>query len=244
MPLIFKLTFCFILFYQAQPYFKKALNGANVGLNGQNRTLVCDTAVFNRAVATDSNQAMVPLNPFLTTFYSDLKYATPDNFTGKVLYDNPKLFVRLPVAKALQQVLDELKKQGLTLLFFDVYRPYSVTVAIWNLVKDNRYAADPATGSNHNRGLAVDVTLADLKTGKPLAMPTSFDDFTIRAYHAYNMLSRQVLANRALLKKVMEKAGFHSLATEWWHYSFQTVNSAYDLLDLQFYELQALSLNY
>jgi D-alanyl-D-alanine dipeptidase len=176
---------------------------------------------------------MVQLQNWVKPLITDWKYATKENFTHTVLYHHPKALVRLPVARALQQVQQELTKQGLSLKFYDAYRPYSVTKKMWEKVPDERYAANPAHGSSHNRGIAVDVSLVDLQTGKELPMPTRFDDFTEKAHHGYDALPAQVKQNRNKLKAVMEKYGFSALATEWWHYSMPGAGQ-FPLLDLDF----------
>lgn len=107
-------------------------------------------------------------------------------------------------------------------------------------IKDNRYAADPSKGSGHNRGIAVDVTLINLKTKKELPMGTGFDNFTDSAHTDFADLPKEILINRNILKTVMEKYGFISLDTEWWHFSLPNASS-YELLDLSFADLKKQS---
>jgi D-alanyl-D-alanine dipeptidase len=126
---------------------------------------------------------------------------------------------------------------GLGLKIFDAYRPYSVTVKFWELVKDERYVANPAKGSGHNRGIAVDLTIIDLKTGKELDMGTGFDNFTDTAHHTFTSLPEEVLHNRLLLKSTMEKYGFIALESEWWHYYLANGNT-FELLDIEFKKLK------
>ena len=222
-------------------FFRITTTGANIATDYQNKPFVISTPEsYKNTTLLDSNQLMVPLDSFLSSFYVDFKYATPTNFTGKILYDNPAPYLRLPAAKALQKAVMLLKDKGLTLKIFDAYRPYAVTKAMWQIVPDARYAANPANGSGHNRGAAVDVTLAYLATGKELEMPTGFDDFSEKAHHDYSALSARVLQNRALLKSVMEQAGFVALRTEWWHYSLPDAAKNFALLDLDFDQLKAL----
>ena len=108
---------------------------------------------------------------------------------------------------------------------------------MWERVKDDRYAADPKKGSGHNRGIAVDLTLINLKTGKELNMGTGFDNFTDSAHHAFTNLPEEILQNRLLLKKIMEEHGFKSLDTEWWHYSLPAAAN-FQLLDINFKDLE------
>ena len=119
---------------------------------------------------------------------------------------------------------------GLQLLIFDGYRPLSVQKKMWTVYPDSRYVANPDNGSRHNRGCAIDLTLAD-SLGMPLAMPTPYDDFTEKAHVDYMDLPARQLANRALLKVVMEKHGFTGLRTEWWHFDFKGWRN-YPLLDI------------
>lgn len=141
-------------------------------------------------------------------------------------------FLRKPAAEALAKVQQELKTQGLGLKIFDGYRPYSVTVKFWELVKDEKYVANPAKGSAHNRGLAVDLTLIDLKTKHEVDMGTGFDNFTDSAHHSFNNLEPAIKQNRKLLRDVMKKHGFDMFDPEWWHYSWPNTND-YEILDLK-----------
>lgn len=201
---------------------------------GDSLNVIRDKKVYEQTVATDSNKEMVALKNYIHPLITDWKYATQDNFTHKILYHHPVAFARLPVARALQQVENELKEKGLGLKFYDAYRPYHVTVEMWRIVPDERYAANPAKGSGHNRGIAIDVSLIDLKTMKELRMPTTFDDFTEKAHHDYMNLDRAVLQNRRLLREVMEKHGFVALETEWWHYSWPDAERKFEVMDIPF----------
>ena len=148
-------------------------------------------------------------------------------------------FLRAPAADALAKVQAELAVAGLGLKIFDAYRPYSVTVRFWELVKDERYVANPAKGSGHNRGIAVDLTIIQLKDGSELSMGTGFDNFSDTAHHSFSQLPEDALKNRKLLRSAMEKFGFKALETEWWHY-FIPETSRFELLDLSFRQLQQL----
>ncbi|HEX6914032.1 MAG TPA: M15 family metallopeptidase [Chitinophagaceae bacterium] len=183
---------------------------------------------------------MVSLTKYLQPLLTDWKYAGTENFTHQVLYNNPEAFLRLPAARALHLVQEELKTKGISLKIFDAYRPYSVTRKMWEIVPDERYAANPAKGSGHNRGIAVDLTLVDLETGAELEMPTPFDNFTEKAHHTYMNLDSTVLANRQLLRTTMEKHGFRPLITEWWHY-FWSDGKTYPLMDFDFGTMRALA---
>ena len=147
----------------------------------------------------------------------DLRYATARNFTHQRLYAHARCLLQAPVAARLGDVERELRARGLGLLVFDCYRPLSVQRRMWALVPDERYVSDPAKGSRHNRGAAVDVTVVDGR-GHPLAMPSDYDDFSVRAHRDYAGGSDEARANRALLEAVMARHGFVGLPTEWWHF--------------------------
>ncbi|HTL89683.1 MAG TPA: M15 family metallopeptidase [Leptolyngbya sp.] len=147
----------------------------------------------------------------------DIRYATANNFVKQQLYPSARCILRASVAQQLSQVQTQLETRGLGLKVYDCYRPLSVQRRLWQILPDPRYVADPAYGSRHNRGAAVDVTLVD-RNGKELAMPTEFDDFTERAGRSYQNLSACILKNRQTLEDAMVKAGFIPLSTEWWHF--------------------------
>ena len=166
-----------------------------------------------------------------------LRYAGSDNFLHKKLYPGKvsNTFLRKPVLEALIRVNRELNKKGMMLVVYDAYRPYSVTETIWETVKDDRYAADPANGSGHNRGVAVDLTIADLKSGQLLRMPTDFDNFTDSARQDFPLSDSAMIRNRNLLRELMMKNGFLPLSTEWWHFSWPDPGK-FEVMDLSFEE--------
>jgi len=108
---------------------------------------------------------------------------------------------------------------------------------MWDLIGDERYVANPSKGSGHNRGLAIDLTLINLSNDNELDMGTGFDNFTDTAHHVFRNLPSTVLQNRTLLKETMEKYGFRSFETEWWHYSWPNDRN-YEVLDLDFKKLE------
>lgn len=151
------------------------------------------------------------------TFVLDIRYATPRNFTGEILYPVARCLLRPDVAERLVRVHERLAHEGLRLRIFDCYRPLSIQRRLWALVPDERYVADPAKGSRHNRGAAVDLTLAD-SSGAALPMPTEYDDFTPQAHRDYGGGDPLRLANRERLERAMAAEGFEGLPTEWWHF--------------------------
>lgn len=229
------------------PFLFSAIVLQSCGLTGNKATsappgpqVQTDPNIYLAEVELDSNLTLVCLTNYLQPFALDWAYATSRNFTGQVLYTNPAPYLRLPAARSLKAVQAELAAQGIGIKLFDAYRPYRVTKKMWQIVPDERYAANPAKGSGHNRGIAVDLTLVSLSDGKELEMPTGFDDFSEKAHHDYLQLSPQALANRALLRQVMEKHGFKALETEWWHYYLPDATK-YPLMDFSFKELKTIT---
>lgn len=194
---------------------------------------------YKKQVKQDSTKKMIELRSLMPNIVYDLRYASTNNFMHRLMYHagTNRTFLRLPAARALAQVQTELNKKGLGLKIFDAYRPYSVTVKFWELVHDERYVANPAKGSGHNRGIAVDLTIINLKTGEELNMGTGFDNFTDSAHHAFTKLPEEVLQNRDLLKTTMEKYGFKLFETEWWHY-FLADGDRFEVLDFDFKKLK------
>lgn len=204
----------------------------------QNIKVVEKTKIYRQEIKKDSAYRMLELKNTMPGIVYDLRYATKENFTGTQLYTQSRhTYLRAPVAKALREAQKSLIEKGLGFKIFDAYRPYSVTKQMWDLIGDERYVANPANGSGHNRGLSVDLTLIELSTGKELDMGTSFDNFTDTAHHAFTALQKKVLENRKLLKAVMENAGFKALDTEWWHYSWPN-DKGYPVLNLSFGQLK------
>ena len=196
--------------------------------------------VLQQDVKENPAKEMVDLSTLKPNIIFDLKYATTDNFMNEVLYPPIRTtWLRKPAAEALEKAAKEFALLNLGIKVFDAYRPYSVTEKMWEPVKDDRYAADPATGSGHNRGISVDLTLVDLRTGNELAMPTGFDNFSDTAHQNFMDLSPEILKNRAVLKDVMEKYGFIALSTEWWHFYLPNA-SEYELMNIPFKEMGKL----
>lgn len=162
----------------------------------------------------------VRLADFSDSFAYDLRYATKNNFLKEKVYDCAECYTRVKTAKALLAANEDFKKEGVRIKFFDCYRPNSVQYKMWEIVPNPQYVANPKKGSIHNKGGAVDITLETLD-GEELDMGTDFDFFGKRAYHDNFDLSEEVLVNRKLLKETMEKHGFWSIRTEWWHYNLK-----------------------
>ncbi len=147
----------------------------------------------------------------------DIRYATADNFTGKILYPEKRCLLRRSAAEKLRLVQEDLEKIGLGLKAWDCYRPLHIQHKLWELVPDPRYVADPERGSRHNRGAAIDITLVDDK-GREQEMPTGYDDFSKRAHWDSLDSSARAIKNREILRNAMMAHGFTPLRTEWWHF--------------------------
>jgi D-alanyl-D-alanine dipeptidase len=166
----------------------------------------------------------------------EMRYATAENFTGRRIYQAAECWLNGVAAARLDGVQQELEKQGLGLKVWDCYRPLSVQRVFWSILPDERYVANPAKGSRHNRAAAVDLTLVDAQ-GRELPMPTRHDDFSPRAHRDYRDLPAETIANRDLLEKAMARHGFQGLPTEWWHFDSEGWES-FPLLDVDFARLR------
>ena len=193
-------------------------------------SIACCFAVVSCALIKSSSD-LVEVKKVIPNVVLDIRYATTNNFTGQILYDNDRTFLRRAVAKNLGAAQKEFNEMGLGIKIYDAYRPLSVQRKMWAVFPQEGYVANPAKGSRHNRGAAVDLTLVSLKDGKELPMPSGYDEFSEKAHRNYMGASAEEIRNRELLERVMEKHGFKGIHTEWWH--FDDVNSKkYELLDI------------
>src|SRR5439155_14675657 len=147
----------------------------------------------------------------------DLRYATAQNVFGRRLYPHSRCLLRRGVAERLGRVQRRLAREGYGLQIWDAYRPRSVQRVMWRIHPRGGYVGDPLHGSHHNRGAAVDLTLVR-GDGRPVAMPSAYDEFSPRAHLDYPDLSRAVRENRARLVRAMRSEGFIPYRREWWHY--------------------------
>jgi len=201
--------------------------------------VVPDAATYERLARSDPNKRLVDVQQRVPGIVTDVRYATSDNFMHQQLYPVAVVFLRRPPAEALRDVQADLATRGLGLKVFDGYRPYRVTVRMWEPIRNPDFVADPAMGSRHNRGAAVDLTIIDRATGRELTMPTPYDDFTVRARQDYAELPAEVIANRALLRDVMTRHGFDPLPTEWWHFDYRGWQK-FELMDVPLEELAVI----
>jgi D-alanyl-D-alanine dipeptidase len=168
----------------------------------------------------------------------DIRYATSNNFLGTPLYTQARAFLQRPAAEALLRAHRELKAQGYGLVIHDGYRPWYVTKIFWDATPDDKkiFVADPAEGSKHNRGCAVDLSLYDLKTGNEVKMPSGYDEMTDRAFAVYAGGTPEESARRALLRQTMEKQDFEVNPKEWWHFDYKDWKH-YPILNVKFEDL-------
>lgn len=179
---------------------------------------------------------LVKLDP---TIRLDMRYATANNFTGRVLYSEARAFLTIAAAQALVLASATARAEGFGLTIYDAYRPWRVTKQLWDSTPvgpKKEYVANPKRGSKHNRGCAVDLTLHDLQTGALVEMPTEFDDFSEKAHRDYAGASTAAIANRARLQRYLEGQGFVGLSNEWWHFDFIGWEN-YPVLDVPFSQI-------
>ena len=170
---------------------------------------------------TQSNaqeKLLVELKSIVPNIRYELRYATKNNFTGKRIYpaNTDQTYMISEAAEALKNISQVLSKSNLGIVVWDAYRPFNATVKFWNLIHDERYVANPAKGSGHNRGI---------------------DNFSDTAHHDFMSLDNEKIKNRLFLKNLMEQYGFQSFQTEWWHYSWPN-NKGYEILNTPFRKLK------
>jgi D-alanyl-D-alanine dipeptidase len=188
------------------------------------------------SVKSNPNNQLIEIKRAIPNISLDIRYATKNNFMQQVMYKQARAFARKPVVEALKKIQAELNKKGLGLKIFDGYRPYTITVAFYKKASDKNFVANPAKGSKHNRGCAVDLTIINLKTGKEIAMATPYDSFSAAAAANYPAVSTEVKKNREFLISIMRKNHLNVLENEWWHYDF-TGWENYALMDIPFEKL-------
>ena len=215
----------------------------SVAVNAQNKSLAIKKLVivssYNQylaSVKSNPSNELIEIKKAIPNIKLDIRYATKNNFMQQVMYKQARAFARKPVVESLKKIQKELNKKGYGLKIFDGYRPYAITVEFYKKASDKNFVANPAKGSKHNRGCAVDLTLINLKTGKELVMPTPYDSFSAAAAAKYENVSPEARKNRDFLIAVMAKYQMNVLENEWWHYDFSGWRS-YDLMDIPFEKL-------
>ena len=181
---------------------------------------------------------LVDLTSLDPTIRLDIRYATTNNFTGAVFYNQARALMQRPAAEALVRASVRLKEWGVGLLVHDAYRPWHVTKMFWDAtpgeMKD--FVANPSSGSRHNRGCAVDLTLYDLRTGKPIEMVAGYDEFSTRSFPLYPGGTSRQRWYRELLRRNMEAEDFTVYQYEWWHFDYKDWKS-YRIGNVTFEEL-------
>lgn len=215
----------------------------SVAVNAQNKSLAIKKLVivssYNQylaSVKSNPSNELIEIKKAIPNIKLDIRYATKNNFMQQVMYKQARAFARKPVVESLKKIQKELNKKGYGLKIFDGYRPYAITVEFYKKASDKNFVANPAKGSKHNRGCAVDLTLINLKTGKELVMPTPYDSFSAAAAAKYENVSPEARKNRDFLIAVMAKYQMNVLENEWWHYDFSGWRN-YDLMDIPFEKL-------
>ena len=166
---------------------------------------------------------LVELTKVDPTIKLDIRYATNNNFVGRPVYKEARAFLQRPAAEALVKVNASLKPLGYGLVVFDGYRPWSVTKLFWDITSEEnkKFVADPAKGSKHNRGCAVDLSLYDLSTGNEIEMTGKYDEMSERSYPNYTGGTEQQRKMRDLLRAKMEAERFTVYQYEWWHFDYK-----------------------
>lgn len=198
--------------------------------------VISDYKSYKADFKRNPNNELIDIKKAIPSIVLDIRYATKNNFMQQVMYKQARAFARKPVVEQLKKIQSILKKKGYGLKIFDAYRPYEITLAFWEKASDKNFVANPAKGSKHNRGCAVDLTIIDLKTGKDVPMPTPYDSFEAAAAPHYDKLPAEIIANRDFLIATMQSNGFKVIYNEWWHFDFNGWQN-YDLMDIAFEEL-------
>jgi zinc D-Ala-D-Ala dipeptidase len=185
---------------------------------------------------------LVELTAIEPSIKLDIRYATANNLAGKPVYTEARAFLQRPAAEALARAHRALKPRGFGLLVFDGYRPWRVTKLFWDVTPPEKreFVADPAQGSKHNRGCAVDLSMYDLKTGREVEMPSAYDEMSPRAYPDYAGGPADARERRDVLRRAMEAEGFIVEPNEWWHFNYRDWK-AYPILDIAFSEIKPAS---
>ena len=183
---------------------------------------------------------LVELATLDPTIKLDIRYATSNNFLGAPVYSEPRAFLQRPAAEALLRAHRKLKAVGYGLLIHDAYRPWYVTKIFWDATPEDKhiFVADPSTGSRHNRGCAVDLSIYELATGKPVEMVGVYDEMSERSYPGYPGGTSFERWQRELLRHAMEEEGFLVYPFEWWHFDYSDWKK-YPILNLRFDQLSA-----
>ncbi|PYF75778.1 M15 family metallopeptidase [Pedobacter nutrimenti] len=198
--------------------------------------VISSLKVYKESIKKDGNKQLLEIKKEIPDVVLDIRYATDNNFMKQVMYSQARAFARKPVIEQLKKIQVELRKKGLGLKIYDAYRPYAITIAFYKKATDKNFVANPAKGSKHNRGCAIDLSLVDFKTKREVPMPTPYDSFAPEAAADFQKLPMNLQKNRNFLIKIMKRYGFNVLKNEWWHYDFKDWRT-YEILDIPFKSL-------
>ena len=224
-----------ILFFLCCLFFLNA-SAQQLTSNPYGLDIVSSWTIYQDSCKKNDNNRLIEIKKVIPGILLDIKYATRDNFMKQVMYKQARAFARKPVVNQLKKIQAALKTKGYGLKIFDAYRPYQVTLAFYKQASDKNFVANPKKGSKHNRGCAVDLTLVYLKTGKEVAMPTTYDSFDPAAAANYANLPAELIRNRDFLIETMQRYGFRVIPNEWWHFDYIGWQN-YSLMDIPFEKL-------
>lgn len=163
----------------------------------------------------------------------DLRYATANNLTGFPIYQEKLCLLHTDAARSFTKAVEVAALANVRLVVLDAYRPQMAQKILWATLPDARYVRSVTDGSHHSRGVAIDVTLRDLNSGKIMEMGTHFDEMGEPAHPFYVDLPPEIQRNRLLLNAIMFAGGFQGIDSEWWHFELPN-STSYPLLDDQF----------
>ena len=178
-------------------------------------------------------EALVKLDTLNDRFTYDIRYASTNNFLEEAFYDCAACYLRPEVANVLKEANHYFCEKGYRIVLFDCYRPVRAQKKMWAVYPNPQYVANPYTsGSVHNRGAAVDISLEKLD-GTPVDMGTDHDYFGKEAHIDNTSLPQKVLEYRKLLQEGMLRFGFETIRTEWWHFNYKK-NYDFKIIDFDF----------
>jgi len=204
-------------------YTKERIEGKNMQPI-QNYTIVSEVEenIDNSTIECVKDEDLAKVKDYIPDAVIDIRYATTNNFTGKVIYEDDEAYLRYGTLKKLKNVQDLLKKNGFKIVIWDAYRPVEAQYKLWEVCPDSRYVANPNNGySKHSRGNTIDIAIVNLDGGNVI-LPSEYDDFTKKADRDYNDVSEEARANAEMIERIMEKCGFEGYKAEWWHYTDTT----------------------
>lgn len=213
-----------------------ALSAQTSPANPYGLNIISSKKAYGEAVSKNPDNALIDIRKAIPDIVLDIRYATKNNFMQQVMYPQAKAFARKTVVEQLRNIQAQLKKKGYGLKIYDAYRPYALTLSFYQKASDKNFVAHPKSGSRHNRGCAIDLSLINLKTGREVPMPTPYDSFEKAAAPDFPGLAPATKKNRDFLIKTMEANGFRVMYNEWWHFDFHGWEN-YELMDIPFSKL-------